>query len=125
MRKLGLSLVMYVVVVATTAAAEVRLLMFDQPGCIYCLRWTNEVGDAYANTDEGRAAPLWRLNIRDELPATITLQSKPVFTPTFVLLDSDHREVARIEGYPGEDFFWGLLNSMLAQLPNAQGETYE
>jgi len=33
------------------------------------------------------------------------------FTPTFILVD-DGREVGRIEGYPGEDFFWGLLGMM-------------
>ena len=36
----------------------------------------------------------------------------PVFTPTFVLV-REGRELARIEGYPGEDFFWGLLAAML------------
>ena len=36
------------------------------------------------------------------------------FTPTFVLVD-DGREIGRIEGYPGEDFFWGLLERLLLQ----------
>jgi hypothetical protein len=36
------------------------------------------------------------------------------FTPTFVLM-VDGIEVSRIEGYPGEDFFWGLLERMLVQ----------
>jgi hypothetical protein len=34
------------------------------------------------------------------------------FTPTFVLM-VDGVEASRIEGYPGEDFFWGLLGQML------------
>ena len=33
------------------------------------------------------------------------------FTPTFILVQ-DGVEVGRIEGYPGEDFFWGLLGKM-------------
>ena len=35
----------------------------------------------------------------------------------------DGNEVSRIEGYPGEDFFWGLLGRMLsdAKIPVAQG----
>jgi hypothetical protein len=37
-----------------------------------------------------------------------------VFTPTFVLVE-DGQELARIEGYPGEDFFWGLLARMLEE----------
>ena len=35
-----------------------------------------------------------------------------VYTPTFLLM-SDSREIGRIEGYPGEDFFWALLNQIL------------
>jgi hypothetical protein len=42
------------------------------------------------------------------------------FTPTFVLL-VDGVERNRIEGYPGEDFFWGLLGRMLDQ----EGIMYE
>jgi len=37
-----------------------------------------------------------------------------VFTPTFVLM-GDGVEVGRMEGYAGEDFFWGLLGRMLSQ----------
>ena len=36
--------------------------------------------------------------------------------PTFVLVE-DGRELGRIEGYPGEDFFWGLLGKLLEKLP--------
>jgi len=113
MIRLSRALIFLSLLVTAPAQAEVRLVMFDQPGCVYCQRWTQEVGDVYAITAEGQRAPLWRMNIRDDLPASITLNSRPVYTPPFVLLNSDHSEVARIEGYPGEDFFWALLNSML------------
>jgi len=94
------------------AAAELRLVMFEQAGCVYCERWKAEVGDAYPLTAEGRAAPLWPMDIRDPVPAGVTLARRPVYTPTFVLLQ-DGAEIGRIEGYPGEDFFWGLLGQML------------
>lgn len=93
--------------------ADLRLYMFEKVGCIYCKRWHEEVGDAYDKTDEGRLAPLVRVELTDPLPDGLTVASPPVFTPTFVLA-SDGREVGRIEGYPGEDFFWGLLGVMLA-----------
>jgi len=48
------------------------------------------------------------------LPADVTLLRAVTFTPTFVLL-VDGIETQRIEGYPGEDFFWGLLGTMLDQ----------
>lgn len=38
-----------------------------------------------------------------------------MYTPTFILLE-DGQEVGRIEGYPGEGFFWGLLGKMLEKL---------
>jgi hypothetical protein len=38
------------------------------------------------------------------------------YTPTFVLVDNG-QEVGRIEGYPGDAFFWGLLERLLERLP--------
>lgn len=94
--------------------AGLTLLMFERPGCIYCARWDDEVAPEYGLTPEGRAAPLVRRQLADGAPQGVTLVSVPVFTPTFVLL-RDGAELGRIEGYPGEDFFWGLLTAMLRQ----------
>ena len=33
--------------------------------------------------------------------------------PTFILIGDEGDELGRIEGYPGEDFFWSLLEAML------------
>jgi hypothetical protein len=57
---------------------------------------------------------LQRIDIHAQVPDELVFQSKPRFTPTFILV-VDGRETGRIEGYPGEDFFWGLLGQMLAQ----------
>jgi hypothetical protein len=27
------------------------------------------------------------------------------------------REIGRIRGYPGEDFFWGLLGDLIGRIP--------
>jgi hypothetical protein len=35
-----------------------------------------------------------------------------VFTPTFVIIDAG-KELGRIEGYAGDEFFWFLLNRLL------------
>ena len=104
---------LFVLLAAPVAMAQdLRLAMFEQPGCIYCLQWNEEVAPEYPKTDEGKAAPLFRLQLRDPLPEGITLVSEPVFTPTFVLL-ADGKEAGRIEGYPGEDFFWPLLAGII------------
>lgn len=93
-------------------AAELRLLMFDQPGCIYCARWEAEIGPIYPVTDEAKTAPLTRIDIHDALPDGVALDRPATLTPTFVLLDGG-RESGRIEGYPGEDFFWFLLGELI------------
>jgi len=109
---------------ARPLGAETLLIMFDQPGCSWCARWTDEVGGEYPVTDEGQIAPLHRQGISETLPDGIDIDGRPVFTPTFVLVH-DGAEVGRIEGYPGEDFFWGLLGSLIAELPEDAREDPE
>lgn len=94
-----------------TGAAE--LIMVETSGCAYCLRWKQDVGAAeYAATPEGRFAPLRFVDLRDAPPDGVMFLRPVVFTPTFVLVE-DGTEIDRIEGYPGEDFFWGLLGMKL------------
>ncbi|MCB2117216.1 MAG: hypothetical protein KDE00_13190 [Rhodobacteraceae bacterium] len=94
------------------AEAALRLLMVEQPGCAYCARWNAEIAPIYPKTPEGQAAPLERVQLRGPYPADLVLGPPPVFTPTFILVQ-DGKEAGRIEGYPGEDFFWGLLGQMI------------
>lgn len=99
--------------------------MFEEAGCVWCAKWDAELSEIYPKTPEGRAAPLVRLDVHDVIPKTLTLKSRPIYTPTFIVVD-DGVEVGRIEGYPGEDFFWGLLARILQPLPEfktAKGAT--
>ena len=100
--------------VASASAAE--LLMFEHPGCPWCKRWTEEVGVAYPKTAEGRRAPLRRLDVSEAGRSGVALAAPVVVSPTFVLVDNG-REVGRITGYPGPDFFWSLFTELLAKLP--------
>ncbi|MDD9877088.1 MAG: hypothetical protein OXR84_06570 [Magnetovibrio sp.] len=100
------------------ALAAAELLMFESPICEWCEVWDEELGAVYAKTPEGRRAPLRRVDIYDPLPADLK-DLKPVrFTPTFVLMDRG-REVGRILGYPGEDFFWSQLDILLKRAASA------
>lgn len=119
MRRLRAALRLAVVLLASPmaaladeAASEAHLVMVEQRGCIYCIRWMEDIGDAYPLTPEGRAAPLMRVDIADGAPDGMAFDRRVVFTPTFILM-VDGAEAARLEGYPGEDFFWGLLGRML------------
>ena len=96
------------------AAAGTELVMVEEPGCVYCARWNAEIGPIYPKTEEGKAAPLRRVDLTDGLPKDLRFKTRPVYTPTFILMQ-DGQELHRIEGYPGEDFFWGLLDKMLEQ----------
>lgn len=93
--------------------AALELVMVEQAGCAWCARWDREVAPEYPLTEEGQAAPLRRIDLHQPVPEDLALDSRPRLTPTFVLVDDEGRELGRIEGYPGEDFFWGLLGVLL------------
>ena len=91
--------------------------MFESDTCEWCDAWHAEIGPIYPKTGEGRRAPLRTVDIHDPRPSDLDHIEGVRFTPTFVLIDDDGREVGRINGYPGEDFFWGLLSELIAKLP--------
>lgn len=108
---------LWLVMSCLTPAQAAELVMVEQHGCHWCERWNEEIAHIYPKTDEGHRAPLRRVNIRD-LPDDIDFATRPVFTPTFVLVEDD-QELGRIEGYPGADFFWSMLNQLLDTHPEA------
>lgn len=93
-------------------AQTLELVMVEQHGCAYCAMWNREIAPIYPKTEAGEVAPLRRLNLGDAVPEDLALDQPAVFTPTFILV-ADGVEIGRIVGYPGEDFFWGLLEQML------------
>jgi thioredoxin-related protein len=102
---------------APAKAAE--LLMFEQAGCVWCQRFDREIAPIYPKTEEGRLAPLRRIELGDEDAAFADLAAPVRYAPTFVLVE-DGREVARIPGYAGEEAFWGLLADMTKKLPRTR-----
>lgn len=112
-RFLSVFFTLLAIALPSSVLAEMRLLMAEEVGCMWCARWDAEIAETYPKTPEGQSAPLTRIDIHDALPVGITLDRALRFTPTFVLLQ-DGTEVGRIEGYPGEDFFWGLLARMIS-----------
>lgn len=97
------------------SAAE--LVMVERHGCHWCERWNAEIAPAYSKTAEGARAPLRRTQIHT-LPEDIAFTSRPVFTPTFILVEKG-QELGRIEGYAGDEFFWFLLAQLLDAHPDA------
>ncbi|MCK0151992.1 thioredoxin family protein [Marivita sp. S6314] len=107
---------------AGIAASDPNLVIVDQPGCVYCERWDAEIAPAYPKTAEGQYAPLIRADLREGPPDGITYARRVVFTPTFILVE-DGQELARLEGYPGEDFFWPLLTKLLSDHTDYTADT--
>ncbi|MBQ0804278.1 MULTISPECIES: hypothetical protein [unclassified Sulfitobacter] len=94
------------------ASAEASLIMAEEKGCMWCARWNDEIAPIYPKTEAGKTAPLRRIDIKADTPSDLTFARSLRFTPTFILV-VDGQEISRIEGYPGEDFFWGVLEKIM------------
>lgn len=100
-------------------AVAAELVMFEEAGCPWCRRWHSEVGPGYGKSSEGQRAPLRVVDIHETRPNDLSFIKGIRATPTFVLVEGG-REIGRITGYPGADFFWGLLGQMIERLPPAK-----
>lgn len=92
-------------------AAAIELVMVEQEGCVYCEQWDEDISGYYGKTDEGKFAPLRRVDIL-AIPDDLSVARRVIYTPTFLIVD-DGKELARLEGYPGPDFFWPMLDKLL------------
>ena len=113
-------LIFFAVLASSPAAMAAEMIMLVQPGCPWCAKFDAEIAPAYPNTPEGRRAPLRRVDITAPWPEELAGISAERFTPTFILMD-EGKEVARLRGYPGDQFFWYLVGDMLAKLPPGDG----
>lgn len=111
----ALGMFMWFLAPASTMAAE--LIMFEQQHCPWCEAWNEEIGGIYHKTAEGKRAPLRRVDIHGTIPEDLKGIKKGNFTPTFVLWH-EGKEISRLRGYPGDEFFWDLMGEMLDKLPN-------
>ena len=105
-------LVLLALLGAAVPACSAELVMYRRAGCPYCLAWDREIGPIYPKTDIGKKTPLRQVHIDRGRDTSVELKGPIRFTPTFVVVE-DGKEKSRIEGYPGEFFFWGLLEKLL------------
>jgi hypothetical protein len=98
-------------------AAE--LVMFERAGCAWCEAFDREIAPVYGKTDEGLRAPLRRVDTARPVPPDLAFIDVERLTPVFVLV-SGGREIGRIRGYPGAEFFWGLLGVLVKKLDAAK-----
>jgi len=107
---------LFIIGVATSSiSTAAELLMVEQHDCPYCERFLSQIGPVYPKTEEGKIAPLKQVNLSDPLETQYQLVEPVVVTPTFILIDNG-KEIDRLVGYQGDDFFWFLLGDMLEKL---------
>lgn len=103
-----------IMLIASVADAA-ELYMFRRDGCVWCAKWDREIGPIYPKTEFEKRAPLRLVNLDHDRDPPIV--HAPIhYTPTFVLVEGG-KEVGRIEGYPGDMFFWPRLEGLLASAP--------
>jgi thioredoxin-related protein len=94
-------------------ARSAELVMYETDGCPFCIRWHKEIAPIYPRTDEGKAVPL-RLERLGSPKSDLRHIRNIRYAPTFVVHHCG-RELGRITGYQGEDFFWGELSVILTR----------
>jgi hypothetical protein len=99
------------------AADAAELIMYRRDGCPWCAKWDREIGPIYPKTEFNQRAPLRLINLDHDRDLPIK-HGAIRYTPTFVLVE-DGKEVARMEGYPGEDYFWPRLTNLFQMAKEA------
>ena len=120
--RFGIVALVGVAVLMANAADAAELVMFRRDGCSWCAKWDREIGSIYPKTEFNLRAPVRLVNLdRSHDPSIVHAPIR--YTPTFVLVE-DGKEVGRIEGYPGDEFFWARLENLLERSRRpALGET--
>src|ERR1051326_3027911 len=99
------------IVMLGQAADAAELVMYRRDGCPWCAKFDRALGPIYPKTEFNQSAPLRQINLDHDRDLPI-IHGAIRYTPTFVLVENG-REVGRIEGYPGEDYFWPRLSYLL------------
>jgi hypothetical protein len=106
-----------VAIMLAHAADAAELIMYRRDGCPWCAKWDREIGPIYPKTEFNQQAPLRLINLDHDRDLPIK-HGAIRYTPTFVLVENG-KEVARMEGYPGEDYFWPRLTNLFQMATEA------
>jgi len=104
-----------------TQTHAAQLLIIEEEYCPYCAAFNREIAPIYPKTIEGKRAPIRRIDIADPWPEDLSYIEPESITPTFILVDNG-KEIDRLYGYAGDEFFWFLLAEMFAKLEQQENE---
>lgn len=116
MRRLVLLFIAVLCLGSALPSQAAELVMYRRAGCPYCEAFDREIGPAYPKTELGKKLPLRQVHIDQGRDRSVELKTPVRFTPTFVLVE-DGKEKGRIEGYPGDLFFWSRLENLCCSAP--------
>ncbi len=126
-RRMGISMLVVALVAlaglwSALPVEAAQLVMFERKYCPWCVRWKKDIGSFYHKTDEGKIAPLRIVDMDEKRPDDLKDIRGLVWSPTFVLLDDDGREVGRMEGYQNEEAFWIGLDALIEKMKQDGGD---
>ncbi|HAT49302.1 MAG TPA: hypothetical protein DCS88_03070 [Alphaproteobacteria bacterium] len=106
-------LFLYLLLCCRTASAEElvsgRLIMVSTQACPYCREFRETVGKFYHKTAVGQRFPLTEID-KDAPPSDFEDKVWEIlFVPTFLVYTQDGKEIARFQGYRGDEPFWNEL----------------
>ncbi len=97
-------------------ASNLELIVMEAPGCTYCDIFRRDVLPSYQASERAKDVPIRFLDINDASPEELGLNSPVDIVPTFVVL-KDHKEVGRIPGYVGPEYFFHSINHLISSAP--------
>lgn len=116
MKKIFLALSFVFIV---SPAYSLELLYFYDVNCGACKKFDKEVGSHYDKTQEGKIAPIKKVEFQvwrqqKPKPYSDTLTKRVIGTPTFIMVE-DGKEIDRLTGYSNDELFWLAMQHMLAK----------
>jgi thioredoxin-related protein len=101
---------------APLPASNLELVVMEAPGCTYCELFRRDVLPSYQASERAKDMPIRFLDVNDTTPEALGLESGIDIVPTFVVL-KNHKEVGRIPGYMGPEYFFHSINHLVSSAP--------
>lgn len=90
-----------------------ELVVMEAPGCTYCTIFRRDVLPSYEASERAKEMPIRFVDINDDSAQALGLDGPIDVVPTFVVL-RNNKEVGRIPGYMGPEFFYHSIYSLVS-----------
>lgn len=96
-----------------TKSENMELVVMEAPGCIYCTLFRRDVLPSYAASPQAKDVPIRFVDLNDEAANDLGLDGPIDVVPTFLVM-KNNREVGRIPGYMGPEFFFHGISHIIS-----------